>query len=169
MTMKKLLVAATAVALLSAPAVAQTDVGSPIGGGAGLGGSVAPLGVPGGAASSFSALASEFSNSDDDGVEVVNPAGGTATLPAAAARAIGALLSGNGTAADVQTAAAAFGGTPAATALANALQAMGNSLSPETAAAAVNAHNAAVDALPAGANPGPGLMASRQVLAGFVN
>ncbi len=175
----KTLFAAALLAVASSVATAQTDFGSPIGAGGGLGGAVAPLGVPsvgnmpGSPASASAGLGSArsaFVAATGAGPTVANPAGGTVAVPPAIAQAVGAVLGGGATPAQVNAANAAFGGTPAAAALTQALQTLGGSggMNYSNVSNAVAAYNAAVDALPPGQAPGPGLLAARSVLAGIV-
>lgn len=166
MTFKTILFAAAVVAVASSTASAQTD--NPItGSGPALGGSVAPLGVPGAGFAGLAGTAGSFSASSG-GVTVPNPAGGSVSVPGNVATAIGGVLSGNPTPQMRATASEAFGGTTAASALVDALAAMGADPNPATVAAAIQAYNTAVQSLPAGQNPGPGLLAVRSVLAGFI-
>ncbi|MEX2181696.1 MAG: hypothetical protein WD771_06605 [Gemmatimonadaceae bacterium] len=178
---KQFLAALALVALGSTVAVAQTDFGSPIGSGGGLGGSVAPLGVPnaenmpggasralsGPAAAGLATARASLMNAGTGGVTVTNPAGGTVTVPQAAARGLGAVLGGNPTPAQVSAFTSALTGVPAgsSTALTNALRAFGANANFNTLTAAVRAYNAAIDALPAGATPPPALLAVRNALA----
>lgn len=175
---KQLFGAAALVAVTTVVASAQTDFGSPLGAGAGLGGSVAPFGVPGAAgggtargltgpgATGLNNARAAFANAGSNGVSVMNPAGGNVNLPQAAAQALGAVLGGTATPAQVTAFANALSGVPAgaATALANALQAFGSSPNGATLSRAIAAYNAAIDALPAGSNPPPALLAVRQAL-----
>lgn len=179
MTMTTKLFAALALtAAVSTVGVAQTDFGSALGAGAGMGGAVAPLGLPGGsgpggtAGLSGNAVAglanarAAFTNATGGGTSVTNPSGGTVVVPQAAAQALGAVLGGSPTAAQTAALATAFGPTPAgqANGLANALAALGANGSFSALVNAVQAYNAAVDALPAGATPSPALLAARQAL-----
>ena len=176
MTLKNVLAAAALVAATSAAAAAQTDFGSPIGAGGGLGGAVAPLGLPGGnnngaagnsgvSPAGLANARSAFVNATGGGVTVQNPAGGTVTVPQAAAQALGGVLGGSPTPAQSQALTAALGGGAPATALTNALAAMGSNPSIATVTNAVNAFNAAIDALPAGQAPSPAVLAARQAIA----
>ena len=163
--MKNVLSALALVAALASSAVAQSSEGSGPGGlGGGLGGSIG-LGVPGntgGSAGGGLGGAGGFLNATGN-VSVNNPAGGTVSISQATAQALGAVLSNSSTAAQRQALAAEIGaGGPA---LVEALVALGSNPSSATLVAAVNAFNAAVDALPAGATPTPALLAARQVLA----
>lgn len=166
MTFKTILFAAAVVAVASSTASAQTDNPN-VGNGPSLGGSVAPLGVPGSGFAGLAGTAGVFAASSG-GMSVPNPSGGNVAVPGNVATAIGGLLGGNPTADQRATARESFGGTTAAGALVDALTAMGANATPATVSAAVQAYNAAVQALPAGQNPGPGLLAARSVLAGFV-
>lgn len=161
--MKNVLSALALVAALASSAVAQSSEGSGPGGlGGGLGGSLG-LGVPGGVGGGGGlGGASGFLNATGS-VSVNNPAGGTVTISQATAQALGAVLSGSSTAEQRQALATEIGaGGPA---LVEALVALGSNPSGATRVAAVNAYNAAVDALPAGATPTPALLAARQALA----
>lgn len=159
--MKNVLSALALVAALASSAVAQSSEGSGPGGlGGGLGGSLG-LGVPGGGGGGLGG-ASGFRNATGS-VSVNSPAGGSVTIARATAQALGAVLSNSSTAAQRQALATEFGaGGPA---LVEALVALGSNPSSATLVAAVNAYNAAVDALPAGATPTPALLAARQALA----
>lgn len=166
MTFKTILFAAAVVAVASSTASAQTDNPGP-GSGPALGGSVAPLGVPGPGFAGLAGTARIFAAASG-GLTVPNPAGGDVLVPGDIATAIGGLLSGNPSEEQRAKAREAFGGTTAAGALVDALVAMGSSANANTVAAAVTAYNTAVQSLPAGQNPGPGLLAVRSILAGFV-
>lgn len=164
MNFKTILFAAAIAATFSSTASAQcTDCqpqsGPSLGGGLGLG-------VPGGGLAGLSGTAGTFSAASG-GITVANPAGGTVTVPGNVAQAIGALLSGNPTAADRATATEAFGGTTAAAALTDALVAMGSTPTAATVAAAVQAYNTAVQSLPSATAVTPGLLAARSILVGF--
>jgi hypothetical protein len=174
---KQILAALALVASASSIAVAQTDFGSPIGAGAGLGAAVAPLGVPGGngpggtaglsgnGAQGLANARAAFMNATGGGATVQNPAGGTVTVPQAAAQALGGVLGGNPTAAQVSTLTSALNAGSASAPLVQALQALGGNASTANLGRAIAAFNAAVDATPAGANPSPALLAVRQALA----
>lgn len=178
MTMTKKLFAALALtAAVSTVGAAQTDFGSSLGAGAGVGGAVAPLGLPGGngggsggisgaGAQGLANARAAFMNATGGGVNVTNPSGGSVVLPQAAAQALGAVLGGSPTAAQSSALATAFGPAPAAqaNALVTALAALGSNASFGALVNAVQAYNAAIDALPAGANPSPALLAARQAL-----
>lgn len=179
---KKVLAALAISATFASAAMAQTDAGGP-GSGGSLGGSVAPLGLPGGGggaapsggtsglsgsgASGLAGARASFLNAAAGGATVSNPAGGTATVPQNAARALGAVLGGNSTTTQMTTLSSALTGVPAAsaTALGNALAAFGRGASFTTLSAAVAAYNAALNAMPAGAAPSPTLLAVRSALA----
>lgn len=162
--MKNVLSALALVAALASSAVAQSSEGSGPGGlGGGLGGSIG-LGVPGntgGVPLGWWRRWSAFLNASGS-VSVNNPAGGSVSISQATAQALGAVLSSRSTAAQRQALATEIGaGGPA---LVEALVAFGSNPSSATLVAAVNAYNAAVDALPAGATPTPALLAARQVV-----
>lgn len=157
-----------------------SDVSGPGGGGGGTTGGVAPIGLPVGptpatplstnAAAAAANIVTLFGGAG--GVSVSNPAGGTVTVPAAAAQAIANLLSGGrggagANAVSTLTSLLTAGGIPAgqASGLANALSALGASPNLATLQAAINAYNAAIDALPAGASPPPALLGVRFALA----
>jgi len=175
---KNLLAAAALVAMASTVAVAQTDFGSPLGAGAGVGGAVAPNGVPGAAGAGTAAgltgpgaaglanARAAFMNAASTGVIVPNVAGGNVTLSQEVARALGAALGGNATAAQSATLANALTGVPAAraTALVAALGALGSNGSNANLTASISQYNGSVDALPAGALPAPAMHAIRQAL-----
>lgn len=169
-SLKQILSATALVAVTSVVAAAQSDFGSPIGAGAGLGGAVAPFGVPGAAGRAGAALSgpaaaglararAAFANAGANGVSVTNPAGGNVNLPQAAAQALGAALGGSVTPA--QAAALANAGVPAG--LTTALAALGSNPSMGSLSRAIAAFNAAIDAAPAG-TPAPALLAARQAL-----
>jgi hypothetical protein len=118
------------------------------------------LGVLGGGA--FNLAGAEFLDANCD-VSVNNPAGGTVTISQPIAQALGAVLNNSSTAEQRAALAAATGN--GGQALVNALVALGINPSGKRLTAAVNAYNAAVDALPADATPTPALLGARQVLA----
>lgn len=168
---KKILAAVALVAMASSAAVAQTDFGSPLGAGAGMGGAVAPLGHPGGGGgaglpgaggSGLANARANFMNAGAGGVSIPNPAGGNVSLSQDVARALGAVMGGNPTGAQISAATAAIGGSGAA-ALVQALAALGRGPSMGTLGNAISAYNAAVDGSPG--NPSPALLAVRQALA----
>jgi hypothetical protein len=172
---KKLLAAFALVATASSAAVAQTDFGSPLGAGAGVGGAVAPLGHPGGGGGSGGGLSgngmsglanarASFMNAGAGGVSIPNPAGGTVNLSQSLARALAAVMGGNPTPAQVSELTAAIGGSGAA-GLVQALTALGRGASMAALGSAVRAFNGAVDGTPAGSTPSPALLAVRQALA----
>jgi hypothetical protein len=181
--MKNILKVSLALALVAASAtaaVAQTDGGSPIGAGAGVTGSVAPLGVPGGntpgqsgnalsgaGAQGIANARAAFLNASNNGASVPNPAGGNVTVPQAAAQALGGVLGGSPTPAQITAVTNALTGVPAGASgpLVRALAAFGSSANIGTLTTAVNAFNAAVNALPAGAAVPPALLAIRSALA----
>jgi len=184
---KKLFAALALVAVGSTVAMAQTDFGSPIGAGAGVGGAVAPF-LPGARAAGrgaaarplgaglggrIAAVGGILSNSPAAGVLVVNPAGGNVVLSQNIAQALGAVLGGSPTAAQTSTVSAGLAGVPsgASQALLTALQTFGTSGTRGNYVAAINAYNAAVAAVPAvpGGQPmPPALLAIRAALAGAV-
>lgn len=174
---KNIFAAAALIALASSVAVAQTDFGSPLGAGGGVGGSIAPLGVPGGNgpggtagnsgvnAGGLNTARGAFLAATGGGVTVQNPGGGTVTVPQAAAQALGGVLGGNPNAGQVQALNQAFGGSAAGNALTNALQSFGASPSFNNLVTAIQAYNTAITTLPAGGQPTPALLAARQALA----
>ena len=178
---KKVLAALALVAMSAAVAVAQSDFGSPLGAGAGVGGSVAPLGLPGGGpgagapgaglsgagAQGLANARAAFLNATGGGATVANPSGGTVVVPQAAARALAGVLGGTPTADQTSAVTTALAPVPASSAgaLVRALAALGANANHGTLTAAVAAYNAAVDALPAGATPSPALLAARSALA----
>jgi hypothetical protein len=175
---KKLFAAAALVVLASSAAFAQTDFGSPVGAGAGLGGTMG-MGIPGrnvGAVMSggvntggLSAARGAFVGATGgSSVTVPNPAGGNVVVPPAAAQALGAVLGGSPSAADVAGLNQGFGGTAAGNALVTSLQGLGATPTAAQVRGAIQAYNAAVRALPAGVVPGPALLAARSVIAAAV-
>jgi hypothetical protein len=176
---KNFFAAAALVALASSAAIAQTDFGSPVGAGAGVGGSIAPLGIPGrnvGAASSGgintaglgAARATFIGATGGSSVTIPSPAGGNVVVPPAAAQALAGVLGGSPSAADVAALNQGFGSTPAGSALITSLQSLGTSPSPAQVRTAILAYNAAVRALPAGVVPGPALLAARHLIVSAV-
>lgn len=169
---RKILSAAALVAVASSALQAQTDFGSPVGAGGGLGASVAPLGVP--ATFAYEVIGApvtvtgrEFVSSPAGGSVVWSPAGGTVTVPQAAAQALGAVLTGAASPAQLQTLNAALGGGTANGALVSALQALAaNPRDVGARNAAVNAYNAAIRATPSGQTPTATMVAVRSVLSG---
>jgi len=178
---KKILAALALVAASASVALAQSDFGSPLGAGAGVGGSVAPLGLPGGGtgpggatpgalsssgARGLAAARTGFLNAGTAGSTVSNPAGGTVVVPQATARALAGVLGGTPTAAQNAAVIAALGPVPASSAgaLVRALAAFGASSNHGSLSNAVAAYNAAVDALPAGSPPPPALLGVRSAL-----
>jgi len=162
-------------AVAEAQGGAVSDFTGPGGGGGGAGGAIAPIGVPIGppvgpiaptGAAAISGAASTFGGAGAGGVSVSNPAGGTVTVPAATARAIGAVLSGGGApAAQALQNVLVADGVPsgAAGALANALAALGSNPSRANLVAAIEAFNAAIDAGPS--TPSPAMLAIRFAIA----
>lgn len=143
-----------------------TDVGS-TGTGAGVGGSVAPLGTPGrlgsvGGRSRVTtnrdyargqALLASFRNVGAAGMVVPNPMGGEVTLPQGLALALGGVFSNNPSAEQIATVEAALEGIPGpqrANLMKYVLQTGKEGYDKNTGVnLAVAAYNAAVDALPA--------------------
>jgi len=167
MQLKRTLIATLLLAGASSQGLAQTDNPNP-GSGPALGGSVAPAGVPGTGFAGLAGTAGTFASAAG-GLSVPNPStGGEVAVSGNIAQAVGGVLSGNPSAGQRATASEAFGGTSAASALVDALVALGNNPNASTVTAAIQAYNAAVQALPAGQSPGPGLLAARSVLAGFI-
>lgn len=166
-----LMAAALLLGLGSTASFAQTDFGSPVGAGGGLGASVAPLGVGGVirsaafAPAGFSNARAAFVNATGGGAQVNSPAGGTVTVPTPAAQALGAVLSGSATPAQLQTLNAALGGGTTNGALVSALQALGASPSAAALNNAITAYNTAIRATPAGQTPSATMVAVRSVLA----
>ncbi len=181
---KKIVSAIALVAVASTSAMAQTDFGSPIGAGAGVGGTIAPFlpgarggarnaralaranarPMPAGIANRISGVRGVLTNSPTNGVRVVSPAGGTVILSQSISQALGAVLGGAPTAGQTSTLTGA--GVPSA--LATALQAYGTSPTRGAHSAAVTAYNAAVGAIPEGQAIPPALLAVRAALAGAV-
>lgn len=174
---KKIVSAFALVAVASTSAMAQTDFGSPIGAGSGVGGAIAPnlpgfrgnlatryaaLPMPAGLGGRIAGVRSTLANSPTAGIRVVSPAGGTVILSQSISQSLAGVLGGSPTPAQLSAVIAA--GVPSS--LATALQAYGTSPTRGAHAAAVSAYNAAVDALPAGQQPSPALLAVRAFLAG---
>lgn len=178
-TTTKFFSALAAVALGATVLTAQppTDVGT-TGTGAGVGGSIAPLGLPGArgggggnalsgaGASGLAGARANFMRAGAGGATVTNPMGGTVVVPQAAALALGAVLGGSPTTAQTATLTTALGGIPAGPvgALVRALTAFGGNSSHTTLSAATTAYNNAVAALPTGTPVPPALLAIRQAL-----
>lgn len=165
---KQLFAAFALVAAASTLAVAQSDYGSPLGAGAGLGGSVAPNGVPGAgsaipqrARDGWETSKNNFANAPALGARVLNPAGGNVNLPQNVARALGAVLGGGGSAGDRGVVAQAAGGNNA---LVEAVANLGANPTMNNLRRAVSLYNAAIDAVPAGQAPSAALLAIRQAL-----
>lgn len=162
---KNLLSAFALVAAVASSAAAQSSEGAGPGGlGGGLGGNVAPLGVPG---SNFALRASTLGLRMQvtlaAGMPAQNPAGGVVNVPQGVAQLIGAALAGSATAAQQQALSDALGAGAAGSALVRALAAIDDT--PAGLANAVNAFNAAIDAIPAGASPSAAMLGVRQALA----
>jgi len=167
MQLKRIFIATLLVAAASSQGAAQTDNPNP-GSGPSLGGSVAPSGVPGSGFAGLAGTAGTFASAAS-GLTVSNPTtGGEVAVPGNVAQAVGGVLGGSPSAGQRATASQAFGGNAAATALVDALVALGSNPNVSTVTAAIQAYNAAIQALPAGESPSPGLLAARSVLAGFV-
>lgn len=180
---KKIFAALALLATASTVATAQTDFGSPLGAGSGVGGAVAPLGLPSGlgiagAASSrpmppafqrgISSARAVFAGAPAGGTRLTNPAGGSVVVSQSISQALGGVLGGAPSPAQTSALSGALGGVPAssATALVTALQAMGANGSRGNLAAVVNAFNAALDAIPAGQPVPTALIAIRAAVAG---
>lgn len=174
---KKIFAALALVAASSSVAMAQTDFGSPIGAGSGLGGTVAPFvpglagsgsaaGLTGNGAAGLSTARSAFANAGASGLSVTNPGGGSVNVPSNVVQALSAVLGGSPSSTQVSVVTASMTGVPAgaASALVTALQALGSAPNFPNLTRAVSAYNAAIDALPAGTNPSPALIAVRQAL-----
>lgn len=166
---KQLFAAFALVAAASSVSAAQSDFGSPLGGGSGVGGAVAPLGlpsvanqVPPSARDGWARSQQNFASAPAVGVRVINPAGGTVNLPQNVAQALGAVMGGSGSEAQRGAVAAAIG--PNGASVADALAALGANPSMAALGRAIAAYNAAVDAIPAGQAPSAALMAARQAL-----
>lgn len=174
----KIVSAFALVAVASTSAMAQTDFGSPIGAGSGVGGAIAPhlpgndirnpaarnaaRPLPPGIRDRIAGVRSTLANSPTAGIRVVSPAGGTVVLSQSISQALAGVLSGSPTPAQLSAVIAA--GVPSS--VATALQAYGTTLTRGAHGAAVNAYNAAIDALPAGQQASPALLAVRAFLAG---
>ncbi len=174
--MKRIFAVGAMALLIAGTAQAQGGSGSdhsgPGGAGAGVGGSLGaflPTPSTGGGGMGGGPTGNNVngvSTSFQAGGNVTTTVGGaTVPVPATAAAQVGGTLSGNATqsAAFVSGLSGTIGSGPA-TALAQALQALGASPSFLTLVAAVNAYNAAVNALPAGAQPPAQLLAARAAL-----
>ena len=112
-------------------------------------------------------LGGSFSAAVGD-VSIASPAGGSVTVSAAVAQAIGALLNGEATAEQQQTATTAFGGGQTGAALTAALLAVGQGATVANVTSAVGAYNAAINALPSVNNVTPGLVAARAAIAQLI-
>ncbi len=171
--LKKILAALALVAASSSLAMAQTDFGSPIGAGAGLGGTVAPFysgtagsGLTGTGVSGLNSARNAFANATGANVVVTNPAGGNVNVPTNLVQALAAVLGGAPSPAQFSSVVNSLEGVPGnlASALVTALQTLGATPNYPNLVRAVQAYNAAIDALPAGTNPSPGLLAIRSAL-----
>jgi len=175
----KLFAALALVVIGSSAAMAQTDFGSPIGAGSGVGGSIAPRlpmsggdgsGAAGnplgtGLAQRVAEVGAILRGSLTTGTIVVSPAGGTVVLTQSIAQALGGVLGGSGTSAQIST----LGGAGVPAALISAIQTFASSGTRGSYVAAIDAYNVAVDALPRGAIVPPALLAIRAALAGAGN
>jgi hypothetical protein len=172
---KKIFAALALVAVSSSQVMAQTDFGSPIGAGAGLGGTVAPfsvgtsgsvVGLSSNGATGLNSARSAFANATGASLVVSNPAGGNVNVPTNLVQALAAVLRGSPTASQFSTVVNSLEGVPGtlATALVRALQTLGAAPNFPNLVRAVQAYNVAIDALPSGANPSPGLIAIRSAL-----
>jgi len=174
---KKIFAALALVAASSSVAMAQTDFGSPIGAGSGTGGTVAPFvpglagtgtapGLTGNGAAGLNNARNAFGNAGGPNLRLTNPAGGNIDVPTPVVQALAAVLAGTPTATQISVVTNSLTGVPstAASALVTALQALGGTPNFPNLSRAVSAYNAAVDALPAGTNPPPALMAIRLAL-----
>ncbi len=174
---KKIFAALALVAASSTVATAQTDFGSPIGAGGGVGGSVAPFvpglagtgtapGLSGNGAAGLNNARNAFANAGGPNASVENPAGGNVSVPTNVVQALAGVLSGSPTSTQVSVVTSSMAGVPAASAsaLVTALQTLGGTPNLPNLRNAVAAYNAAIDALPAGTNPPPALIAVRSAL-----
>lgn len=166
-SIKKILGAVALVAVSSTAVLAQSDFGSPMGAGAGLGGSISPYlplrGASGGAIATTPAV-SALANAGSGGATVENPAGGTVNVPQAVAQGIAAMLAGDATPAQVASVQGALGVTgPAASSLISMLQGMGSGRSGVALIRATAAYNAAIMA--GSGTPTPAMLAIRSALA----
>lgn len=174
---KKIFAALALVAASSSLAMAQTDFGSPIGAGGGLGGTIAPFvpglagsgtapGLTGNGATGLNNARNAFGNAGGPNASVVNPAGGNVNVPTNVVQALAGVLGGAPTPAQISTVTNSMAGVPGATssALVTALQTLGATPNYPNLVRAVEAYNAAIDALPAGTNPPPALLAVRSAL-----
>lgn len=158
MTFKKIFLASALVATVSSVAAAQTDFGSPMGAGAGLGASTAPRGIPN---LQFSPARALFFQVIAD-VQIANPAGGVVTVPMPAAQALGAALMGNGSATTAETLTQALGGGPNANSAVNAFIAWAGNQTFPSLVSAVQAYNTYVTG---NNSPPPAALAIRLILA----
>jgi hypothetical protein len=174
---KKIFAALALVAASSTVAMAQTDFGSPIGAGGGLGGTIAPFvpglagagtapGLTGNGATGLNNARNAFGNAGGPNVRLVNPAGGNVNVPTNVVQALAGVLSGAPSANQVSVVTNSMTGVPASTAsaLVTALTSLGATPNFPNLVRAVQAYNAAIDALPAGTEPPPALAAVRQAL-----
>lgn len=163
--MKRVVVGASLLVGLSSAAQAQflTDAGSPLGAGGGLSGSV--INFYGGATGNYVVgLGNAWNHRAGwgDNQSFPGPDGSIVNVNAADFAAVAGVLR-NGSS-GVATAAAAFGGTPAATALAQAFATLGQAQTAAAAIDAIRAYNAALDALPAGQAVPPVFAVARYTL-----
>lgn len=160
----------------SSLAMAQTDFGSPVGAGAGLGGTVAPFyvgtsgsvaGLSSNGVTGLNSARSAFANATGVNLIVTNPAGGNVNVPTNLVQALAAVLGGAPTSSQFATVVNSLERIPVdlATALVKALQVLGAAPNFPNLVRAVQSYNAAIDAVPAGTNPSPGLLAIRSALA----
>lgn len=158
MNIKTFVLAAGLVTVASSQAVAQGRTDSPNNGSGSALTSLVVYAPP-----TFVRL---VSNSGGSGVGViVRGPGGDVEVAADVYLQLGATLRGAISPSRTASLAQAFGGTPQATALAQALAALGSSKTGDNLAAAVRAYNAAVNAGPD--TPPAGLVVARAFLAGF--
>lgn len=174
---KKIFAALALVAASASLAMAQTDFGSPIGAGSGLGATISPFvpgvagagtapGLSGNGAAGLNNARNAFGNASGANVSVSNPAGGNVNVPTNIAQALSGVLGGAPTPAQVATVTNSMAGVPAAasSALVSALRTLGATPNYPNLVRAVQAYNAAVEALPAGTNPPAALLAVRSAL-----
>ena len=174
---KKIFAALALVAASSTVATAQTDFGSPIGAGGGLGGTIAPFvpglagsgsapGLTGNGAAGLNNARNAFANAGGPNLRITNPGGGNINVPTNIVQALAAVLAGTPTSTQSSIVSNGLTGVPSAVSasLVTALTALGATPNFPNLVRAVSAYNAAVDALPAGAELPPTLAAIRLAL-----
>lgn len=170
----KIFAALAFLAVGSSAVSAQTDFGSPIGAGGGLGGTIAPFlpmgsgtaGLSENGSAGLNNIRNAFRSASGATYRVTNPAGGTVDVPSEVIQALAAVLAGNPTPAQVAIVTNSLTGVPAtaASTLVASLQTFGGASDLANLRRAITAYNAAIDALSAGVNPPPALSAIRLAL-----